>query len=371
MTTTRPTVSGRLQACDGLRALAALSIFLFHTAGRAQPSLDAYVKLLPAVRGAVHIFFVLSGFLLYRPIARAHRTGAPWDVRTYARNRVLRIFPAYWVALLGAFFLGTTHIRTARDWLAHLTLTHVFSRHEAFVGPAITWTLSVEVSFYIALPLYHLAIRRFAARHGLRAELAGAVILALIGAAWWWWYRSPSDWLQQYWLPWWLPSFASGIAVAGWMEHAQLPVAWQRRARSLACGAVVVAVACLLEAARVGKPPGVFIPSGTGFDQMLFTISALMLLLSVIVDAEGVALPAVVLGSGPVVAFGRVSYGFYLWHVAVLDTLHDHVLSSASVRNSYVLLLVVAFVVATVVGALSWYGIESPALRLRRRPMVT
>ena len=46
----------------------------------------------------VAIFFVISGFLLYRPFLAASR-GGPAAIRGYLRRRVLRIVPAYWVAL--------------------------------------------------------------------------------------------------------------------------------------------------------------------------------------------------------------------------------------------------------------------------------
>ncbi len=47
------------------------------------------------------LFFVLSGFLLWRPIASAVLRGRRLpSVRRYARNRALRILPAYWVVLL-------------------------------------------------------------------------------------------------------------------------------------------------------------------------------------------------------------------------------------------------------------------------------
>ena len=46
------------------------------------------------------VFFVLSGFLLYRPFLAADLDGLrPVALRDYARRGVLRIVPAYWLAL--------------------------------------------------------------------------------------------------------------------------------------------------------------------------------------------------------------------------------------------------------------------------------
>ena len=90
---------------EGLRAVAAGSIVIYHVWLYSSPSgpVDAgYLSrfALPHLSVGVTLFFALSGYLLYRPIAASLlETGQVPDVRNYLRNRALRILPAYWVIL--------------------------------------------------------------------------------------------------------------------------------------------------------------------------------------------------------------------------------------------------------------------------------
>jgi peptidoglycan/LPS O-acetylase OafA/YrhL len=54
----------------------------------------------------VAVFFLISGFLLYRPLACSHLGEQPGAaVRLYLKRRLLRIVPAYWVALFFAAYV--------------------------------------------------------------------------------------------------------------------------------------------------------------------------------------------------------------------------------------------------------------------------
>src|SRR3954468_10008623 len=99
---TAPPGHPRFPAFDGLRAIAALSVLVVHTAGDAgtmyQPGRGG--ALLAHLDVGVTIFFLISGFLLYRPFAAARLSRRPRpDLRRYGVARVLRIVPAYWLAL--------------------------------------------------------------------------------------------------------------------------------------------------------------------------------------------------------------------------------------------------------------------------------
>src|SRR3954469_15306078 len=102
---------------DGLRALAALSVLTFHAAyfagiGVTDSPLKPYTGRLEV---GVSVFFVISGFLLYRPFVRARLDDEP-PPRTaaYAWRRFLRIVPGYWVALtVVALWLGVPGVFTA------------------------------------------------------------------------------------------------------------------------------------------------------------------------------------------------------------------------------------------------------------------
>src|SRR4051812_20331527 len=84
---------------DGLRGIACLSIFVFHVV-RYAPVGTTLGPFVFQLNFSVCLFFMVSGFLLYRPYAQRRFEGRP-PLRTgpYAVRRVLRVIPGYWVAL--------------------------------------------------------------------------------------------------------------------------------------------------------------------------------------------------------------------------------------------------------------------------------
>lgn len=92
-----PPGNPRFPLLDGLRAVAAMLVLVFHVVQQTghvpRPIRDLSLE-------GIAIFFVLSGFLLYRPFARSRLKGEGLpSVKAYARRRLLRIVPAYWAAL--------------------------------------------------------------------------------------------------------------------------------------------------------------------------------------------------------------------------------------------------------------------------------
>src|SRR4051794_38858942 len=91
----------RFRGFDGLRAIAALSVVVYHLSG-ADGRLLAhhYGRYLWLLNIGVPLFFIISGFLLYRPFVVARFDGRPRpSTREFLRRRVLRIVPGFWVAL--------------------------------------------------------------------------------------------------------------------------------------------------------------------------------------------------------------------------------------------------------------------------------
>ena len=105
-------------AMDGYRAVAALAVLLAHVAllsgiVRTNTTFGPY---LARADVGVSVFFLLSGFLLYRPFVAARLAGRPsGSLGGYVRRRALRIIPAYWFALtIVAFVLEGPGLRVAR-----------------------------------------------------------------------------------------------------------------------------------------------------------------------------------------------------------------------------------------------------------------
>src|SRR5688572_7606459 len=91
----------RFPCFDGLRAIAALSVLVTHVSFLTYANVEHPLGVFFARMDiGVAFFFLISGFLLYRPFAMAHLTASAGPaVRPFFRRRALRIFPAYWVAL--------------------------------------------------------------------------------------------------------------------------------------------------------------------------------------------------------------------------------------------------------------------------------
>src|SRR3954451_12829678 len=203
----------RLHALDGLRGLAALAVVVLHVwmytdANWPEPGrTDVLDRVIGELRIAVVLFFVLSGFLLAQPWVH----GKTPSLGRYALRRFARIAPAYWAAVLGSLLLihDSGH---GRDIDLHdlpkflLFLANVFPETRNQLDPPL-WSLHIEVSFYVVLPLIGLAL--------LRARRQWLVCLALIAAGLAWSTAGVMDaWPPEatWTLPTYLGAFAAGIA---------------------------------------------------------------------------------------------------------------------------------------------------------------
>ena len=150
-----------LPAVEGMRACAAMGVVLTHVAFQTANSSGWYGRLFTRFDLAVAVFFALSGFLLWRGHAAAAR-GLRHRPPTghYLRSRIVRIMPGYLVAVVVILALLPDAHADLTVWLANLTLTQVYVPLTLTAGLTQMWSLAVEVSFYLVLPLLALLARR-------------------------------------------------------------------------------------------------------------------------------------------------------------------------------------------------------------------
>src|SRR5581483_10066033 len=113
---------GRFPLFDGLRAIAALSVVAVHFAAYTSSlNTGALRAVTSQLAAGVCVFFLISGFLLYRPFVAARLERGSRDLPSYARGRVLRIVPAYWFALtVLALWPGLPGVFTRDAWVYYL-----------------------------------------------------------------------------------------------------------------------------------------------------------------------------------------------------------------------------------------------------------
>lgn len=392
-----PPGNPRFALFDSLRAIAVLGVVIFHvTSITGEINRPVIGSLFPILgTEGLTLFFVISGFLLYRPFVAARARGQPLpSARRYARRRALRIVPAYWTALtVLAIFPGIVGVFSG-DWWRYYFFGQLYSNRTLGAGIPVAWTLCVEVSFYLALPLWAAMIRKLpTAQNWLRVELFGLGLVAVLGIA--------------------VQTAASRLAVSDlvadsllgqctWfalgMALAVLSVAVGRNSRSRALQAVtdhsglcwLGAAACLAGVVAVLHSRGLLNiiltlrtkqPFGRTLGSIALTAGLMTLLVAPAVFGEDAGgLPRRVLRARWLAWIGLISYGIYLWHLTIAEFLgvsSDPLHFSASglglvagVHHATTLVLFVLTLGVTVaVAALSYYVVELPFLR--RKEAVT
>jgi peptidoglycan/LPS O-acetylase OafA/YrhL len=366
--------SSRLAGFDGLRGLAAVGVLVLHATDLALGPHRAAHDVTAQLQSGVQIFFVLSAFLLARPFVRAVLERRPLPgIRTYARSRLLRIIPAYWVALVAStLILGTGHMHSAKDWLAQLTLTQIYSVDQMARGISVAWTLSVEVTFYLMLPFFFAALAACTRKVSPVVALAsGTAVLFVGGAGFMLWTASGNRFLPSLWLPFYLPVFALGIALAIVRESVVDP---RRReaagafARRTAVLWWVAAAAVLLFAAyRYGE--FVLIPYRAHLlgSQVAYDVYAVLLVVPLVLDFHGVSVVTRLLERRFVVYLGLVSYPLYLWHNEITTYMREHWLHLGNAPGNALEQLVIVFAATLAVASASWFALERPIIDWGRR----
>jgi peptidoglycan/LPS O-acetylase OafA/YrhL len=382
---------------DGLRAIAAISV-LFHHVGYATGATfrnrHGVGDFLARMDIGVAVFFLISGFLLYRPFVAAHLGDRPRPgAGTYLRRRFLRIFPAYWAALICiALFIGFYEhqgLNGLWSWVCHLFLVQVYQPEQFYRGITQSWTLHVELSFYLFLPCYAWAVRHIASgrlrRERLRVEVVGLGLLAAVGLTFnaviqWggWTYLSR---VGKAWLPANLDLFALGMALAlvsAWVAaRGATPPAVDWVGRVGGWWWLAAAGAFWIVSKELGLSKEITPIPDTGVDRYLehylYGLVGLFLLLPAVFGTARRGLARGLLRFAPVVWLGLISYGIYLWHQGMqkkaLQWTDSAVRTTEFVRGDFWVVLGATLALSVVVAALSYYVLERPVLRLKdRRP---
>lgn len=372
----------RFPVLDTWRAIGALAVLTTHTTFQTGTYLGhgLWGTLLARLDVGVAIFFVLSGFLLSRPwIALAALGHSAPSSREYFVKRLCRVYPVYLVAvLLALFFLDENNGADPLTWIANLLVADTYVHDQLPHGLTHMWSLTVEVAFYLILPLLMkmaLGTRRLSLHRG-RIHM---VLIAMIATAVLWHtvlvelLDPRSSGAPGLWLPGYLTWFAAGIWLA--LLHvdvqqgrARRRVEWVARLGTMPGTCWVMVVGLLLVAATPIAGPVMFVagtPTQSLVKNVLYAlIGGLIVLSGAFADSSR--------GFGRVLAsrllrhLGHISYSVFCIHLVVLALIFQstrYEVFTGSGLPVWALTLVVTLISSEILYRL----VERPFMRLPAR----
>jgi peptidoglycan/LPS O-acetylase OafA/YrhL len=335
---------------DLIRLLAAVQVAIVHICEHLRIDGGPLLSLLQLFPG-VPVFFFVSGFLVSRSLERSV------DLQSFARKRLLRIYPAILVCFVVSLFLASlfrnlpwTTPAFATWIVAQVTIAQFYNpdflrNFGTGVLNGSLWTIPVELQFYAALPIVYAAAKRFGslAFYSITLiALAGHTLFLthLYGA-----HHLYAKIIQVTVLPW-LGLFMVGVLAQRQWPHIR---PWfSGRAFMWFCAYCLVEAVLALRGITIGG-------------NAINAISALMLFAVVLAACYTRPMIAHRLLRG-----NDISYGIYLYHAPILNT----VLELQSNGHSFGGAVPTAFLIlaATAASAIaSWVLIERPLLRLKRQ----
>ena len=373
-----------IPSIDGLRAISVIAVLIYHL----------NLTWWPGGFLGVDLFFVISGYVITRLILDSIERSSALDLKKFYRSRIRRLFPALIFMVTGTtLFIGVWAPETVRRFLQDLPFLFTGTLNWALVArgqdyfaaigrpPLLqhTWSLAVEIQFYLLWPLLLLGfLRFFGKRHipkfALIFAIASGLLLFLysvkIDA------ESQSSVSHVY--------FGSDTHTIGLFLGSALAVKWIPRnftanvasgARNFIDGFGIFAFLGLLTLFLVVKQ------SDATLYRLAFPLTALfgcMALMSLVHPASRLSKWVT---SAPMMWIGERSYGIYLWHWVVFQVTRPTVDLVGDQWALYALRFLIVFALADISyrwievpvrnGAIElWFkGLKyrTPAMRLRQQ----
>ena len=392
-----PELSGgaHFPCLDAYRGIGMTMVLVIHSAfatgyDKRSPDVGKYLARLDL---GLPMFFVLSAFLLYRPVARAlFRDRPATPPRRFLRRRGLRIFPGYWAALvlipLAAVvgLVPALHVANPADWFVNAFLLQAVGADAPY---AITqaWSIGVEATFYLVLPVYGIVCaRRLGGRPfevKVRWLLGGAAVWYLVGQGFraYVGFAEPS-WGSQslLWLPMYADLFAIGMAMAVLSAAHSAGRPLPRLVATLSrhpAACWLIALGLFVAISQVHPPEAPFMINGPEYVLRQFTygVTAFFWLIPGMFGDFSQGRLRAVLRSRPFVYLGMVSFSFYLWHLAFVEQAkiwtvpdYEQLEGLATFQGNVAVVAAVAFVCSLAVASVLYRLVELPFLRLKDEP---
>jgi peptidoglycan/LPS O-acetylase OafA/YrhL len=364
-------------ALTGLRGLAAFAVVCLHTFSLSgnPSSLPSPLTWLFSMGGAgVDVFFTLSAFLLTLPFVASEFESEPTpNLRVYAKRRLLRILPAYYVQIAILLALGALGANSAWAWTMpklSAVIAHLLFYLDAWplVFPQIPpwWTLPVEMGFYLLLPLFARCLRP---RRwpwlllGIAASLAYRYGLTQTGLT----MARQINWGDH--LPGRLHQFLIGMLAA--YAFVRLKMVKRLPSGRLADGLTLMAIVMFIALPALGYPivGRTFLgePSPNLVLQGWHLYASLLVALLLVTLAAGAPIFGRVFSWPPLRGLGLISYSLYLWHYPVMLAVRDALGGFDKARGDFWTYFFYCVLFSVLVALASWWMVEQPAQRWGRR----
>ena len=348
-----------IPALDGLRAVAILLVVAAHA------GLD---HLVPGAFG-VTLFFFISGYLITRQLLGGLRQTGRIGFGLFYLRRVLRLLPAgvAYVALAGGIYLAIGGHISAAGWLSAVFYgANIFDLWVGYRSTLagvrhpfnILWSLAIEEHFYFVWPLLLAALWRWRFLAFFLVGLCGAVL------CWRVWLFGHCTWEFS--------AMCGRVQANPAWRYNRLYQGTDTRIDSIAWGAILavleqrrpawMAPATRLWAGGLVLLAASFFMQGDFARQVVRTSvqgAALLMLMPALLYRASVVQAA--LSRPPVLLIGRLSYSLYLWHWGAF------MVADALAASHRVVWLAVGLPLSGALAAGSYWLVERPMLRVRRR----
>lgn len=350
-----PTAGRRFAQLDGIRALAVGCVLIEHCGGRI-----SHVYSFGSL--GVYTFFCLSGFLITGILLRSRcdveeASGSRRRcLRQFYIRRCLRIFPLYYLALFGLAIANIGQARDAIPWYALYLSNFYLAAHQAWMSPiSHFWTLAIEEQFYLVWPWFMMFLPR---------RLLAPAMVACIGLGLTWkvvvGLITHNSFLYM------LPTFgcldtlAAGALLALITTPQYGLASWHPWIRRFAWIGGLVLVVPFLDALTHRAQP---LTNTLAVSVGICTAGVWLIDRSV----HGMDGWVAKILSFPLLTYiGTISYGIYVWHPAVIDSLGSAMTRFGIGFGGSAFGLALAGIASTAVASLSWWAYERPINNLNR-----
>lgn len=349
---------------DNLRGFAVSTVIIYHFFELLGLQSSAYYYFVsPIGQLGVPLFFVISGYLIYRSVEYSiTHEGTKDGLKHYTYNRLFRILPAYYFNLIIVLALSSTIVSSEYFYssgfldqvLSHLTFSSFFIHRDSGLGVnGAYWTLSIEMLWYIVAPLLFLFVKKD--RYYLLLIVIAflylwSIDIGIIDTLYGLNKSMPNYLANLYYFSFQLPAqiiyFIAGIFIYKYLRY--INIVENMIAKSI----LFILLTSIF----------VFIAH-----QQFFLVSFLM---QNIVKLIAITLIFILFYKNNIPYssllswIGKISYSLYLWHMPVLFVMKEsNILSHASLLNTVLIFLIFLFGISS----MSYYFVEQGGFSLRKK----